>query len=303
MVKPTHVGAALKLNAPEVLKRLLLPLWNGGHLLAWRTGELAAAVARNRFETCSVCGRFGPLAYRRWIITKRLAEIGGWSEATAQAFARKESLNCAFCDSKLRNRRLADVLLELFPVGQDRRRVRSIAEWVKSSEARSLVIAEVNKIDGLHSFLEQLPGLAYSEFDPGDQDAAREDLTALSYPDATFDLVLSSETLEHVPNLDKALSEIHRVLKPGGRHVFTIPRAPNVPKTVPRVTFEHDRKAVHHLTPLYHPTGDRGYFVYTEFGDDVRSVFGSNGFGFEERFGPISEYEVSQVYVTTKRVC
>jgi SAM-dependent methyltransferase len=299
-VKPTRERAAIEMNTPEGLKRLLLPLWNGGHRVAWRVGELFDSVANGRFETCNICGRFGPMAYRRWIVTKRLAEIGGWNESIAEAFARKESMNCAFCDSKLRNRRLADVLLGLFPVGQPPTRARSIASWVQSSEARGLRIAEVNKIDGLHAFLRILPGLAYSEFEPEDQEALREDLCALSYPHATFDLVVSSETLEHVPDLSKALSEIHRVLKPGGRHVFTIPRAPNTPRTVARVTLDRAGKAEHHLTPLYHPEGDRGYFVYTEFGQDLAQLFESSRFSFEERFGPISEQDVAQVYLTTK---
>jgi ubiquinone/menaquinone biosynthesis C-methylase UbiE len=46
---------------------------------------------------------------------------------------------------------------------------------------------------------------------------------ALSLPSDTFDLVSSNEVLEHVPYLDKALSEICRVLKSGGWHIGTCP--------------------------------------------------------------------------------
>jgi len=46
---------------------------------------------------------------------------------------------------------------------------------------------------------------------------------ALRYPDATFDCVTAIEVLEHVDQLDTALSEIHRVLKPGGAFAFTTP--------------------------------------------------------------------------------
>jgi predicted SAM-dependent methyltransferase len=35
--------------------------------------------------------------------------------------------------------------------------------------------------------------------------------------------VLSSDVLEHMPELYRAHSEIYRVLKPGGRHIFTVP--------------------------------------------------------------------------------
>jgi SAM-dependent methyltransferase len=44
------------------------------------------------------------------------------------------------------------------------------------------------------------------------------DLTNLSYPDKSFDVVFCTEVLEHVPALEKAVSEIKRVVK----HVIVI---------------------------------------------------------------------------------
>ncbi|HEX5101946.1 MAG TPA: methyltransferase domain-containing protein [Polyangiaceae bacterium] len=41
--------------------------------------------------------------------------------------------------------------------------------------------------------------------------------TELPYPDASFDLVLSFKVLAHVPDLPRALSEMARVCRPGGR--------------------------------------------------------------------------------------
>src|SRR5215471_11608693 len=46
--------------------------------------------------------------------------------------------------------------------------------------------------------------------------AMREDITALTFNNETFDLIVSSDVLEHVPDLEKAFSETARVLKPGG---------------------------------------------------------------------------------------
>lgn len=45
----------------------------------------------------------------------------------------------------------------------------------------------------------------------------------LPFEDDTFDTVLSNQVLEHVPDVDHALSEVSRVLKPGGTFVCTFP--------------------------------------------------------------------------------
>lgn len=45
----------------------------------------------------------------------------------------------------------------------------------------------------------------------------------LPFSDAHFDSVLCSEVLEHVPNPDEIITEIHRVMKPQGKILITIP--------------------------------------------------------------------------------
>lgn len=49
------------------------------------------------------------------------------------------------------------------------------------------------------------------------------DITAISAPDATFDVVMCTEVLEHVPDPVAALREMVRLLKPGGRLLLTAP--------------------------------------------------------------------------------
>lgn len=44
----------------------------------------------------------------------------------------------------------------------------------------------------------------------------REDLTALSFPDGTFQYILCWGVLMHIPDLQRAFSELTRVLAPGG---------------------------------------------------------------------------------------
>ncbi len=51
------------------------------------------------------------------------------------------------------------------------------------------------------------------------------DITKLPFGNSEFDVVCSADTIEHVPNLDKALNEMDRVLKKNG---FLIIQAPNL---------------------------------------------------------------------------
>ena len=56
----------------------------------------------------------------------------------------------------------------------------------------------------------------------GSENASFEqgDATALPAADETFDAALSVQVMEYVPDVDRALAEIYRVLRPGGRAVI-----------------------------------------------------------------------------------
>jgi SAM-dependent methyltransferase len=64
------------------------------------------------------------------------------------------------------------------------------------------------------------------QFPPGllkDGSTYNIDLQAIAFPDKQFDIILSSDVMEHVRDLTAANMEILRCLKPGGVHIFTIP--------------------------------------------------------------------------------
>jgi SAM-dependent methyltransferase len=291
---------------PNWLKRPLLPIWNGGHRLAGWLGEVADAVRHRRFERCAVCARGGPVLYRREVIPRRLEELWGITPRLAEAFARKESNHCAWCGAKLRARRLARALLDCYPVGSPPVPARSLAEWTRHADVRTLRIAEINRIEGLHEQLARLAGFSCSDFQPGVapgtvvEGVRCEDLMGLTYPDASFDVVLTSETIEHVPNLATALGEIHRVLVPGGRHLFTVPLLPGVALTFPRAVIREDG-TIENLVPMIrHPGGDVGYPVFTEFGADLPEILRRAGFEVDVAFGPVTEDDMAQVFVCRK---
>jgi SAM-dependent methyltransferase len=143
-----------------------------------------------------------------------------------------------------------------------------------------LRVAEINPLPGVHPFLSKLPWIISTEYGTD----RSEDLMALSYPDQSFDIILTSDTLEHVPDFDVALREIHRVLRPGGKHIFTVPviwdRC-----TRQRAVLEKG-SVVHLLPPSYHGTPGLDvddYLVFNEFGGDVVGRIEKAGFSVEVR--------------------
>lgn len=49
------------------------------------------------------------------------------------------------------------------------------------------------------------------------------DITDIQYRDNTFDYIICNHVMEHIPNEEKAVSEIMRVLKPNGKWIFSFP--------------------------------------------------------------------------------
>ena len=223
---------------------------------------------------CVVCGCHSSFRFDPTIITPQLQKAWGIPDNLVEAFNRKESMFCIDCGASLRIRRLATVLMqtvaEISGIS-----CTSFVELVRNEEFRGLKIAEINACGTLHSYLKDHPNLYYSEWLPGGKpgelhDGVRcEDLQRLTYPDDYFDIFLTSETLEHVPEPDRAWREINRTLKSGGYHVFTIPVIPSQRQTIHRARLvEGVRKDL--LEPAYHGTPERqDMIVYTDFGMDV----------------------------------
>ena len=49
------------------------------------------------------------------------------------------------------------------------------------------------------------------------------DIQSIAHPDCSFDTIISTETIEHVPQPSQALAELSRLLRPGGRLFLTTP--------------------------------------------------------------------------------
>jgi SAM-dependent methyltransferase len=93
------------------------------------------------------------------------------------------------------------------------------------------------------------------------------DMRELPFPDASFASVLSVQSLEHVPDPERAVAEARRVLEPGGTAIFVTPN---------RLTFGPPDEIV---DPYHHVEFDEHELANLcgrAFGDvEIRGLFGS----------------------------
>lgn len=76
----------------------------------------------------------------------------------------------------------------------------------------------------LEKRLRALPGLDYRTADLMRDDVDHQiDVTDMPFPDDSFDVVLCSHVLEHVPDDKRAMRELRRVLRPSGWALLTAP--------------------------------------------------------------------------------
>lgn len=157
------------------------------------------------------------------------------------------------------NSRMRAVLLELADVPR--------SATVYAPEALSALAARLSR--RFHHFIG-------SEYLPTKQARLRhprtrhEDVLRLSFRDASIDVYVSCEVLEHVPSIPLALTEAARVLRPGGRLIATVPFMYGSDSSTVRARLNGD--AVEYLAePEFHgnPVSDDGSLVFTLPGWDL----------------------------------
>ena len=130
------------------------------------------------------------------------------------------------------------------------------AEYLRDNFVpQKLDILELDPNSCLRPILQRGRSYIRTYFRPGhvagtvrDDGSVMEDITHLTFPDSSLDLIVSSDVLEHVPDVAAAFRESYRVLRRGGVHVFTVPLEP---RTFQRAAFENGELR-HFAEPEYH---------------------------------------------------
>lgn len=195
---------------------------------------------------CLCCG--GREFDFRPVLWPKLVEQWQLSPEEAETIDRQQGRACRACGASLRSNALALAVMRFYGFGG------TFAEWVATRQARRLVVLELNGAGHLTQFLRRLPGHVETAYPD-------TDLTAMRFAEGSFDLVLHSDTLEHVAEPVRGLAECRRVLRPGGACCFTIP-----------IVVGRPTRSRAGLEPSYHggPADEKAdYVVHTEYGADA----------------------------------
>lgn len=186
--------------------------------------------------------------------------IAEWrlAEHEVEYINRQQGFFCVACGSNLRSMVLAKSIMACYGFSG------YLKQFVHTDLAKTLHILEINEAFMLTQFFREIPNHIIVEY-------PKVDMMSLPFEENQFDLVVHSETLEHVKHPVRGLSECLRVLKPGGVCAFTIPII------VDRLTISRMG-----LPYSYHGSPDNppDNLVYTEYGADAwKQVIQA---GFEE---------------------
>lgn len=204
---------------------------------------------------CRVCG--GDSFSHHDVLWSDLITQWELSSREAQYINVQQGTCCTACGSNVRSIALAAAILRHFHV------TSILKEWVDAASARTCDLLEINEAGTLTSVLARLPGHRLVRH-PG------YDMMALPFESGSFDLVVHSDTLEHVPDLFQGLRECRRLLRRGGACIFT------VPVVVGRLT--RDRKGLPLSVHGSEGCRDSSLAVHTEFGADVWCQVLESGF-------------------------
>ena len=205
--------------------------------------------------SCVVCG--GRTFRHNPVIWDELAREWQLNDEERAYVDRQQGTSCIDCGANLRIMALAKA------VGSAVGTRLPLRHAVEHGLLADWKVLDCNGAEGISATLSVLPGYLRADY-------PAYDMQRLPLADGSFDLIIHSDTLEHIEHPVLALEECRRVLSPRGRLCFTIPIV------VGRMTRRRDG-----LAPSYHgdpATASNDLLVHTEFGADAWTFVHLAGF-------------------------
>jgi SAM-dependent methyltransferase len=180
-----------------------------------RVKELLAAFGGRTMKECNICGhacnRFGSNQWHRYII-------------------------CPKCGSQVRHRLVVAALSALDPFNKEKLLARKVVLHFAPEKCLKPFFMENS---GKYVQADLIaPGYVYRDID------LQVDISHMhEVPGNTYDACIAIDVLEHVPDDRRAMGEIHRILKPGGYGILSVPQKDNLEKTLedPSITDPDER--------------------------------------------------------------
>jgi SAM-dependent methyltransferase len=197
-------------------------------------------------KICSICG--GEEFVQHEVLWSELCKAWELSEYEIAYVNKQQGHCCIKCGSNMRSRVLASAIILAYSESG------LFKDIISDSVFRNKRILEINKAGNLHQYLAKHPNhqlIEYPQFDMMQLDLLSEE----------FDLIIHSDTLEHIPDPLRAMRECHRILRKGGRCIYTIP-----------VIVDRSTRSRTGLPDSYHGNPlekAEDYLVHTEFGSDA----------------------------------
>ena len=219
---------------------------------------------RNHSFLCNVCGNFSTPNFDFPNIKIRREHCIG---------VLRETMGCKSCGSSMRIRTLAAKILDHINTSDDQN-IQSISQ-LKRDQSFNKKILDTDNFSPISKALKGLQNYFTSSYLPSEDRVLigdnyfNLDLEAIKLPNNSFDVVLTSDVMEHVRNIDKAHLEIARILADSGVYIFTIPYVTTYSKNRVLVEVDGDND-IFKEDPHYH--GDpltNNILAYRIFGRQV----------------------------------
>lgn len=222
------------MNTKSKVLNTVAPLYTRRRLLLSMLKDLLSGNGAHRFnqENCSNWRKYGQTEFECNVCAKRGVAFYDFPDVHLRKMHRvgllRETLACKNCGASLRIRTLAYGLLKIVNEQLDTK-VRSIDELAMQG-LRGLRVLDTDAFSPISDRLTGVEGYIRSSFLPESKFGLEVapgyfniNLEDISFEDGSFDIVLSSDVMEHVRFCDKAHAEIFRILKRGGAYVFNVP--------------------------------------------------------------------------------
>lgn len=202
-------------------------------------------------KICPCCG--GQEFEQETILWQELIDVWQLSKEEVDYINRQQGLKCRQCGANLRSMTLAGAIMSCYEFHGNFERF--------TSKFKKLKVLELNEAGYLNKHLKEMPNHELASY-------PEVKMENLPHNNESFDLIVHSDTLEHVDGPVQSLKETLRVLAPGGFTCFTIPLV------VGRLSKRPGKNS-----PSYHGSpGNDEYLVKTEYGSDMWTQLMEAGF-------------------------